>query len=518
MPITESLKLIGLQTDKPPFDTPPDAWTFMQNIEIASGITRRARGHLAVFGDSLHVSRWHSPLSTPFGDFWVYVGDALVSQTTGVGAHTDLTGALTFDSTGDKDPITGGVVNGNLVFNNQDGVPAFWKPPANDALPLPDWPVDRRAGAMGVFRDFLVAMNITNGIAQFPEQLLWSDAAPVGDVPQSWTPGDQSLAGDASAAYKPGPIVDGLAFRDQLFLYKTHSTFVLQLIGGALVMQTRPVFPTTGVLAKNCVAEYRGSHFVLTDGDVIVHNGVEAHSIIQNRVRRTIFNNMDPDNFANSYVALDKENAQLWVCVPRQGDTFPTIAAIYNIRDDAWAVRELEIAGRAQTPYVAPGIVIVAEPEATWQERTSTWRTDTTTWAFGGSSAIEERLLMSDDAPQFHAVGLSEQFDGQSPQVTLRRLGLDFGEPDTVKFCSRIWPKIQGSTGSVIRIRAGGSLGADDPVLWGPFQDYTLGAAGDNFVGAEASGRFLAFEFNSDANSAWRITGFDVELGALGNF
>ena len=517
MPITESLKLIGLETDKPGFDTPPNAWTFEQNIEVGSGISRRARGHLSIFGTSLHVSRWHSPLSTPFGDFWVYVGDALVSQTTGVGAHTDITGSLTFDSTGDKDPITGGVVNGNLVFNNQDGVPAFWKPPAGAALPLPDWPVDRRAKAMGVFRDFLIAMNISDGIAEFPEQLLWSDAAPAGDVPQSWTPGDQSLAGDASAAYKPGPIVDGKALRDQFFLYKTHSTFVLQLIGGALVMQTRPVFPTTGVLAKNCVAEFRGSHFVLTDGDVIVHNGVEARSIIQNRIRRTIFDRMDPDNFQNSYVALDKKLGQLWVCVPQLGAEFPTAAVIYNISDDAWSVRDLQIPGPTQTPYVAPGIVIVAEPEAQWDERTTTWVTDTTTWAFGGSSAIEERLLMADTSPQFFGVGLSESFDGTTPVATLRREGLDFGEPDIVKFCSRIWPKLQGTSASVIRIRAGGSLGADDPVLWGPYQDYIIGP-GDNFVGAEASGRYLAFEFRSEVPNAWRLTGFDVELGTLGNF
>ena len=511
MPKTETLNLLGVSSDKPDYAVPPKFWTEVQNIEIESEVTKRARGHLAVFGTPLHVARWLQYVSSPLGEFWLYVGDTQVSQTRDTEVHVDLTGTLVFDSTNDLDPITGGVINGHVVFNNEDGVAASWNPGDVAALALPDWPTDRRAGAVRIFRDFIIAMNITDGAVAFPEQLRWSDAAPAGDVPQSWTAGVGSLAGDAQVAYQPGRIIDGLAQRDSFMVYKRHSTFVLNLVGGSLVMQTKPVFPTLGVLAKNCVVEYRGQHFMLTDGDFVIHNGVEVRSIVQARVRNAIFDAISGVNFGNTYIALDNEQAEIWVCVPREpGDVFPTIAAIYSIPEDQWTLRDLPV----PSPHVAPGIIIAAQAEPTWDTRTTTWNTDGNRWNTGGATGIEEHLLVADTGPKFHAVGFADDFDGVDPIAIARRTGLDFGMPDIVKFCSAVWPKIDGVNGSIIEIRAGGSLGAETPITYGPTQNFVIGT--DDFVGAEASGRFLAFEFRSTTSAIWRMASFDVELDLLG--
>ncbi len=514
MPKLQTMNMVGLASDKPDYATPPNRWTEMQNIEVESGIAQRARGHLGVLGTPLHIGRWLQYISSPTGEFWVYVGDTKVSQTRDTEVHTDITGALVFDSTNDLDPISGDVINGNLVANNSDGVPFFWKPEAVAALALPDWPADRRAGALRVFGDFLIAMDMTDGAVLHPEELRWSDAAPVGDVPQSWTAGVGSLAGNTNVAYQPGRIIDGKTLRDTFMVYKRHSTFVLRLVGGNLVMDADPVFPSMGVLAKNCIVEYRARHYVLTDGDVVVHNGVEVNSIVQSRMRNLIFDAIDGTNFANSYIVLDNEQAEIWVCVPRfLGDVHPTVAAIYSIPEHEWSLRELP----KETPHTAGGIIIAAQPEPTWDTRTSNWNTDGTRWNTGGSTGIEEKLLMSTTEPTFQAVGFGDgTFDGVDPVGTLLRTGLDFGAPDRVKFCVRVWPKIEGTNGSVIEVRAGASLGAETPITFGPVQNFVIGT--DDFVGAEASGRFLAFEFKSTTAATWRMPSFDVELEPLGQY
>ena len=321
-----SFDMTGLVVDLPPYKVKPDTWTGFQNIEVNEGFPRRARGFGRVFGATLFLPRWMINAQREGVSDFVYGGDTAIAETDGSGVHNDITGALIFDSTGARNPWTGGTINNIVIANNLTGPAMSWVTGDPAALLLPDWPATRFAGSMRVYREFLIAMDITEAGIRDSDLVRWSDAAPPDDVPQSWTVGSQSQAGSASAAFTPGILVDGRALRDAFYIYKTHATYVLQLIGGSLIMSVRPVFSTMGALSRGCIVEWRGQHIVLTDGDVVIHNGVEAQSLVDRRVRRAIFENMDVDNFGNSYLVLDKEAQEVWVCVPSTGNVFPNIA------------------------------------------------------------------------------------------------------------------------------------------------------------------------------------------------
>ena len=506
--------MTGLAVDLPPYQYPPDVWTTFQNIEVNEGFPRRARGFGRIFGSTLHLPR-HLVSSQREGVAeLIYASDTALAFTDGV-AHTDITGALIFDSTGDLDPWSSGTINNIAVLNNFTGPAMSWKSGDPVALILPDWPTDRLAGSMRVFREFLVALDITETGVRDGDLIRWSDAAPPNDVPQSWTAGSQSQAGSASASFTPGTLVDGRTLRDQFFIYKTHSTYVMSLIGGALIMSQRPVFATLGALARNCIVEWRGQHIVMTDGDIVIHNGVEARSLIDRRVRKAIFAGLDEANFANSYVVIDKEQAEVWFCAPTSGETFPNKALVWSINDNEWGFRDIG-AGVNRWPHGTETIISTAQEEPTWDTRTTTWATDSSDWNDSGISPAFEQLVFGDEGNLLQGIGQLNSFDGTTPIAICQREGLDLGSPDRIKFVTRIWPKIEGTDGSTVMVRVGGALEVNGPITFDDFQDYIIGTTVS--LGVNATGRFIAVEFRSETNAIWRSPAFDLEVRLAGKF
>ena len=512
MPKTVPFNLSDLGVDLPPYQYPPDVWTLHQNIEVNEGFPRRARGFGRIFGATLFLPRFLLN-SQRFGvSEFIYGGDTGLAFTSG-GVHTDITGALVYDSSGATAPWTGGTINNIAALNNRTGPAMSWTSGTPAALILPDWPLDRTAGSLRVYREFLIAMDITETLVRDSDLIRWSDAAPPNDVPQSWTAGAQSLAGSASASFTPGSLVDGLTLREQFMIYKTHAMYQMSLIAGRLVMATRPVFSTLGMLTRNCAVEWRGQHIVLTDGDVVIHNGVEARSLIDRRIRKAIFANIDSVNFENSYIVLDKELHEVWICAPQNGETFPSVALVWSIEDDAWGFREL---GVNTWPHAVEGKLDTGLAEPTWDTRTTNWNTDDTVWSETGISPATESLVFADAGSLLQAIDQQDDFDGLTPTSVLQRIGLDMGVPERFKFVTRIWPKLEGTNGSIVRTRLGSQENVNSPVLWMPYQDYVIGET--DSLSFEVSGRFIAVEFRSETDAVWRSPAFDLEVNLQGPF
>ena len=511
MPERVPMNMSDLNVDLPPYQVPPDVWTLHQNIEVNEGFPRRARGFGRVFGATLFAPRYIAN-SQRFGvSEFIYGGDTNLAVADGV-THTDITGALVWFAAGAQ-PWTGGTLNNITIVNNLTGQPASFTTGDTEALILPDWPLTRTASALRVYREFLVAMDITEAGIRDSDLIRWSSAAPPNDIPQSWTAGAQSQAGSASASFTPGVVVDGLTLREQFMIYKAHAMYVLNLVGGRLVMSTRPVFSTLGMLARGCAVEWRGQHIVLTDGDVVIHNGVEAKTLIDRRIRKAIFAQIDPDNFENSYVLLDKELQEVWVCVPENGNVFPNVALVWSIQDDAWGFREL---GVNTWPHGVEGKLRTGIPEAAWSERTTNWNTDSGRWSDTGISEAFEQLIFADAGSLLQAMGQLDSFDGVTPTAVIQRTGLDLGKPSEFKLITRIWPKLEGLSGAVVRVRVGGQEKLNSPVVWEDYQDFIVGTT--ESLDFTTSVRFVAVEFRSETDSTWRSPAFDLDVELQGAF
>ena len=68
----------------------------------------------------------------------------------------------------------------------------------------------------------------------------------------------------------------------------------MRYVGGNTVFTIDRLFSEHGILAPRCFAEFGdGMHFVVTHGDVIVHDGNTARSIANDIVRNHIFDEID---------------------------------------------------------------------------------------------------------------------------------------------------------------------------------------------------------------------------------
>ena len=382
-------------------------------------------------------------------------------------------------------------------------------------VPLPDWPVLDTAGAMRPFREFLIAMDINVAGTRFNDLLRWSDAAPPGNVPQSWTTGVQSQAGELSVSFNPGELVDGAQLLDRFYVYKTTSVFVMTLVGGIFIFNNRPVFSTFGALARGCIAEWRAQHIVLTDGDLVIHDGTNVRSIANERLRREIFDNMSGDFFDNTYLAISGRFDVLFICRPRGTERFPSEAITLDLNDLSFGHQSLVSTG---SPHMLDGLVDTTQSvEPTWDTKTTTWDTDATRWGESAFSRVENEVIIADfTGLKLQQLGLTEDQDGTPIDAIAERVGISLGRPDVRKFVRRIWPRFYGGAGNTVFVQVGAHDNPNSEPVYSPEQAFTIDV--DRFLSVDVSGFYLAYRFRSDTGIAWRLPNFDVEFELMGRY
>ena len=162
--------------------------------------------------------------------------------------------------------------------------------------------------------------------------------------------------------------------------------------GGNLVFDIKKLFDDSGALSRNCVAEFNGKHFVVTNGDLIVHNGVSKQSVASTIVKRTLFEEIDSTNYANIFVTHNKQKNEIWVSYPTVGSTFCNKALIWNYEANAFSFRELP-----DILHIATGIVNPGASAVLWSGQSQSWIAYSTTenWGQRNFNPTETSILMS---------------------------------------------------------------------------------------------------------------------------
>jgi len=106
----------------------------------------------------------------------------------------------------------------------------------------------------------------------------------------------------------------------------------------------------------------------------------------------------------------------------------------------------------------------------------------------------------------------TEQTVASNMTAYVERTGLDFGEPNHVKYIKRIWPRIE--TSGDITFSVGQQMERSDAISW---TDYTF-SSGDEKIDADVSGRFIAIKISSNTNVTWSCQEYDVEYELRGRF
>lgn len=496
----------GLSSDLPPWDVPPDSFTLGENVVFRMGIAERAPSAVAVY-DPPTVAPYQL-LNAQIADtnFWVYAGDtqSFAVQTS---VHTEITNVGGQQSQTDTSKLTLGSLNGVPFFNNALDVPQYWDGNvANNFLDLPGWPASTSCRFMVAHRYHLFACGIDGPSGNFAEQVLWSDAAAPGNVPASWTAAATNEAGSVELADNPGTLISGANLRGSLVLYKDQSTHLVDYVGPQEIFAFRTAFAQAGALCRHAVADVNGQHLVVTDGDVIVHDGSSIRSIVQNRRKRYLFNLLDQTNFDRLFTVYHRAKNEVWICFPEPGESLCTRAMIYDIANDAWGDRELP-----GVSHAAVGIINDTAVDNTWDVDTEVWDDDLTIWNDQNFSLSTQDLVIAEPTtPALQEIGRGSQ----SLTSLVARYAMDFGQPERQKFIRRLHVQAQGSPSIPFTVRVGAQQTPEGDVTWTTVQTfYTT----DGFVNVLPKiGRFVSVEISVTTTEAWKITGIDLEAEIRG--
>jgi len=485
---------------------PPNAWTGGKNVVMRSGSVHSRRGTEAILGTPQVAPDYLQYYQAPSANFWLYAGAGKIYSIDSALTHSDISGA-TYSTSGDWQ---GTFLNGVAVFNNGVDNPLQWGGSGNFAT-LSNWDTNNKCKVMRSFKEYLFALHVTESGTTTPTRIIWSDAADPGAVPASWDYTDATvLAGRVDLASEGGHILDMMSQQQYGLIYKETSVIRVQAIGGVNVFRFDPAFSDFGIMATGCVADVDGSHAVFTDKDLIIHNGSTPRSIVEDRVRRSVFSSIDRSARDTCFVAVNKPESEVWYCYPELGQSAPSLAVVYNYKSGAVGYRELESINTA-----ALGDIAVTSD--TWDAATETWDTALFRWNELQSPSGRSTLVIGSAANTLLTQpdrGYDDQ--GNAISSSIERIDMTFPDvpPGTPVTITRVYPGLTSLANRSVNIWVGGRDSLSDSVTWqGPF---AFDSCGCPYIDPVVTFRWPAIRFEFNNVGQWQMGNIQFDLEPAG--
>lgn len=500
---------IGVNSDLSAHELPPNAWTDARNIRFLDGSALQFLGHGEVYNGPTVAPQYVMPVNVAGVRYWLYVsaGKAYaVTNQSGAAVHTDITHAA--PHAGIVNQWTGAILGGIPVLNVGDTskVPMYWDLNlTHKFLDLPNWPANTYCKSLRRFKNFLVAVNITEGGVNYPYKLMWSHPADPGTLPSTWDPNDGNKdAGNLPVSDSSGPLVDCLGLKDSLIVYAENSTHALDYIGGTFVMRNRKVFGMSGIMNRNCAVEFDTWHLALTASDVVIHDSYNAQSVLDKKSRRFLFQNIDVTSKDKCFVFKNPFLNEIFICYPSFGATTCDRAMVYNYVDKTVSFRDMPNVSHAEMGPVDNTLA------GNWNQDNDTWGSDLTAWNGPDFTPDTARVIMASADSKLFMLDASASFNGVLPNAFLERRGLSFGEPEYRKIIRSIRPRIKGNTGDTVIIKVGGS---DDPFLDPVYMETITHVIGSTVTNdCLVDSRYPAIRFETGTAYQWRLDSYDVDV------
>ena len=485
----------------------PDAWTNLENARISRGAAVRGPGYKYTMAGLPGTSAYKF-LFTRISQvgYWIAAG-------TTIHVHN---GAQWFDISGawlTARPweIRLSHLNGVPVLSAPDSAPFYWS--GDVAVPcaaLPGWFAAGVTDRVVAFRAFLFALSPTIDAVRLENQVSWSDAAPPGSIPGEWVPSPTNFAGDVNLSGSGGALVDAYPLRDALVIYAREACWQLGFTGGQYVFSSRKIFSNIGALAPKCVAEVNGKHIVLTEGDLIMHDGAQAQSIIDYKLRGWLFNRLDLTGEALPEMTYDKRTDTVWINYPTtDGVDVLQESLFYDVQSGEFGTAEFtpEVRGAAY------GYDVEETPDQSWDSSVDPWDINQEPWEPSGQGSAV--VIAGQPGGLIHSYVAGFDQGGVPRFSSASRTGLDFNAPSRDKHISHVIPQIQAEGGTEFTIRIGGQETHNGLINWGPLTPYTVGV--DDELPLKAHGIYIAIEIASSGANGWRVRGVDFRyvLGGL---
>lgn len=520
----------GIIKDVNPYELAPEAWSEGQNVRFRYGRVHKFLGHQAVFGSASVAPYWLLPVQTPTTHYWVYGGLTKV-YTTDMSTHFNITRQtagvdVDYAATADK-KWNGCVLNGVPILNNGVDVPQMWTPVSGSQrlAALSNWPAGVTANIVRGFKNYLLALDVTEAGTRNSRLLRWSHPADPGAVPASWDYTDTTKdAGRVEMSDTPGALLDSVPLLGVNVLYKEDAIYLMQYVGGTFVFRFDKILPRMGgLLATHCACELNGLHFVATQNDIIVHNGREPRSLLDGKRRQQYTSQgfIDQTYKQRSFVVANAAKDEVWFCFPENGHSQPNRAWVFG-GNGTIGDRNLAY----DCAFADVGIVNPSAAATTWDSMSGTYDTQARIWDLRTYDPTMSSLVLarSDGTNQLYWADQTNQFAGTSFTAYAERTGLSVtgrdrlgnwkADPTTVKFVRRIVPRVRSN--GALNVYVGAQYNKDGAVTWdGP---HSFDPATDQEVLCSVTGRFLAVRFESTGNTWWELDGYDLDVEIVGAY
>lgn len=498
---------VGVIKDVNQHDLPPAAWTDASNIRFQSGSALQFYGHSEVYNSPAEVPQYVVPVTVGGDKYWLYATATktyAVKNVAGAAVHSDIT-HLT-PRAGTVNEWTGCVFGGIPILNSGEAkAPMFWNlDTASKFADLTNWPANTSCKALRTFKNFLIALNVTKSGVSYPYMIKWSHPADPGALPSSWDETDATKdAGELPIAEGDGEIIDGLQLKDSFIVYKERSSHRIDYTGGVFVMSNKQIFGMSGLLNRNCAVEFDGYHLAVTQSDVVMHDGHSATSVLDDRARRYLFQNIDDTSKALVFAFKNPFLNEIFIAYPSIGATSCDKALVFNYKDRTVTFRSLPSINHAT--YGA----VDNELAASWGADADPWDSDMTVWNGPDYTPGAARVLMASRDQKLYLLDGSASFNGEIPTAYLERRAVPLQSPERRTLVTGVRPVIWGSPGATVTVKIGGS--DSDPFAeptWDSTMTYTIGETiqCDGF----SNRRYPAVRFESGTAYQWRLDEYSM--------
>ena len=512
-----NIGLKGLATDPASWSLPPEFITYGSNFRIFAGSIQNNGGEVLWETAPTAFNPGHAfHVGSTSGDFWIIAGRDKIYAFDGT-TWTDITSVAGYAALGVDDELlwTSCMLGQIPIVNNPQGIPEYWSPISISQVLQPlDFDPSNTWLAKGysakIFRshrNFLFALNLTEGSTDFPDSYRWSHPADINGLPATWDEtNDAFLAGKSALGGDGGVIIDGYSLRDAFCIYSESGIDILDFSNDEFVWRRRELSSTYGLLSKNAIAEVKGVHLLLSGDDIIRNDGNKIESMVHNRIRNDLSARIDADNYDRSYAIRNDNKKEVWFCIPESGFSFPNIAYIYNWRDDSWAIRDLP----ANIVFSAPGSQ--SSSVDTWNASISDWDDANNKWSASLTSPLNKTIVsVNRDTETLYLVDTNSTPDNDFNFI-IERSNFPLLGDKQVTTITRIYPHIKSE--GLITIEIGSQDYPDAAIRWKPA--VVFDPSTDRKVDIRTTGELHAWRFSSLGKSLIEISGLTIEYVKAG--
>ena len=551
---------VGLNADLPPSQIPPNALTQALNVITEDGAVRSTIGERLVFEPANGVwgdrplldvrPQYHKTWVDASTNQWVIVSDgvdvyAYSIQGPGIGERITPTDDDT--PAGTPVPWTNGrvtfaILNGVLVVNSASSGLFFWAGTGTVLVAAPGWNSSWRCRQIAAYRYQLVALAMTEGVNEYVHKIRWSTSAQEGAIPSVWDILLSNDAGDDILGETEGEIVGAVNVRDQLFIVKEDAVYGMRWIGGQYIHQVTRLEGGVGTRNPFGFCEMRGQLVVLSTSDILIFDGQNSRSLIDNRVRKAIFAALSETNWDAAQVFFNPFISRLQAAFPTSdASTHLGFSLEYNLEENTFSVYQLnngfgfdlafvstvdgiptwDTFGAAGQAHGAGGYGIGPR----WLQ-TGTWDDQIDgSWNKGVSQPSTPDTLMYEsnveDTEWWLVVrnNSDTNSDGSPNNCQVGRRGLAFEDVAGKAQLNFVYLEMDGSIPVTFRFGAQDTL--KGAVTWetddtGTPIFHTINPGIDETIDPRVTGRFLTWEMISHDVGSWRLAGLTFEWEQAG--